>query len=670
MLAAFAGAVHNAPRGKRPGASELDSFSYVFEKPGTYSSFVLGFNRNRPSYSGLVLPEAGGGGGLPKSESAVRIDDTVKREILARTDLGSFIGSYVALRKSGNDLVGLCPFHGEKTPSFHVHPDKGYFKCFGCDARGDAFSFLQRLENLSFPDALRVLAKRAGVEVEAESPAAARVRSEKEAIYHANEVAAAFFHRTLKSSPEAEAARAYCAGRGLSEISIDTFKLGYAPDRWEALESELRAHGVDPALAATAGLLKAGQRGYYDFYRGRLMIPTYATTGEVVAFGGRSLDGSEPKYLNTSTTPVYVKGRGLFALERARRAAATDDALIVVEGYLDCIALHQAGFANAVASLGTSFTAEQAAQLRKYAQRIFVCFDADAAGSNATAKSVDVFSGAGCAAFIVQLPPGEDPDTFIRSHGAAAFTTLLATAVPGIQFLLDRGLDEDLQKRLPASQAARSAEALVRRLAPPEERDKWRVHAAGRLGLSPDELRRTEFLADRTSFAPRGGPGFVRHMAPAAEPPSLERDILETLLDEPALVAEYAESIPVTAFKDERYRALYENLVAHRDRLATGVDALAALGDDREAVEVVVGLVKTERSSKVRFPDSASRRIHLDRIVERLEESELLRRKRELAERLDKLVEAGLPVPVGEREEFQRLVERLDRSARRRLGAK
>jgi DNA primase len=600
----------------------------------------------------------------------VRIDEGTKREILARTDIGSFIGNYVALRKRGNDLVGLCPFHGEKTPSFHVHPDRGFFKCFGCGAGGDAFSFLQQLENLSFPEALRALAKRAGVELEPETPAAARVRSEKESIYQANELAAAFFHKTLKLSAEAESARVYCAGRGLTAVSIDTFKLGYAPDRWEGLADELAANHVDPEMAVKAGLLKVGQRGYYDFYRARLMIPTYATTGEVVAFGGRALDGSEPKYLNTSTTPVYVKGRGLFALERARRAAPAADALIVVEGYLDCIALHQAGFANAVASLGTAFTAEQAAELRKYAQRIFVCFDADAAGTNATAKSVDVLSGAGCAAYIVQLPPGEDPDTFIRSNGAAAFTALLDAAVPGIQFLLDRGLDEDLHKRLPASQAARSAESLVRRLAPPQERDKWRVHAANRLGLSPDELRRTEFMADRSSFAPREGPGFVRHMAPTAEPPSLERDILETLLDEPALVADYAGSIPATAFKDERYRSLYETLVARCDRLSTGVDALAALGDDRAAVEVVVGLLKTERSSKVRFPDSAARRIHLDRIVERLEESELLKRKRELADRLDKLVEAGLPVPVVEREEFQRLVERLDRSARRRLGTK
>ena len=234
-------------------------------------------------------------------------------------DIGGFIGDYVALRKRGNDLVGLCPFHGEKTPSFHVHPDRGYFKCFGCGAGGDVIAFFQKLENITFPEARALLAKRAGVEVEPENPAAARVRNEKEAIY-ANELAAAFFHRTLELARRRERARVLRRARSEGETidrsdSVTRRPVGRA-------RAELVANGVDLALAASAGLVKAGQRGYYDFYRGRLMIPTYATTGEVVAFGGRALDGSEPKYLNTSTTPVYTKGRGLYALERARRAAA------------------------------------------------------------------------------------------------------------------------------------------------------------------------------------------------------------------------------------------------------------------------------------------------------------------------------------------------------------
>ena len=384
----------------------------------------------------------------------VRLDQGTIREILSKTDIGTFIGGYVQLRKRGNDLVGLCPFHGEKTPSFHVHPDRGFFKCFGCGQSGDAITFVQLHENLAFPEAARVLAQRAGVTLEAEDPAQARVRGERERIYQANDIAAAFFHRTLRMAPEAEHARAYVAGRGLDAATIDAFKLGFAPDSWDALVRELEANGVARETAEAAGLLRRGQSGYYDFYRNRLMIPTYATTGEAVAFGGRALDGKEPKYLNTSTTPVYTKGRGLYALNVARRAAAAKDGLVVVEGYLDCIALHQGGFPNAVASLGTAFTAQQAADLRKYAERIFLCFDADTAGANATVKSIDVLNDAGCAPFIVQLPPGEDPDTYIRTHGAAAFQTRLDAALPWIQFKLDRDVAEIRRTRLPRAQAA------------------------------------------------------------------------------------------------------------------------------------------------------------------------------------------------------------------------
>jgi len=600
----------------------------------------------------------------------VRIDQNTIREILARTDIGGFIGNYVALRKRGNDLVGLCPFHGEKTPSFHVHPDRGFFKCFGCGEGGDVFKFVQLLEGVAFPEAARILAKRAGVELEAESPAAARVRSEKELIYAANELAAAFFHTTLKLSPEAEIARAYCERRGLSAATIDGFRLGYAPARWDGLVLELTAAQIDLGVAERAGLVKAGQRGHYDFYRGRLMIPTYATTGEVVAFGGRALDDSEPKYLNTSTTPVYTKGRGLYALERARRAAVDKEALIVVEGYLDCIALHQAGFTNAVASLGTAFTADQAAELRKYAERIFVAFDADAAGTTATAKSIDVLSASGCTAYIVQLPIGEDPDTFIRTYGAAEFQTRLDTALPWIQFKLDREVDEIVAKRLAPGQAARNAETLVRAL-PREEWDRWRVYLANRLGLAADDLRKSRFVGNPNSFAPReGAAAFVRHHAPAAELPGIERDILTTLLEEPALVAEYAGRIREEIFKDERFLSVYRTLVAAGADLLTVSDALAVFGDDRDSIETLVALQKAERSSKVRFPDSAARRAHLDAIVDRLEESQLHRRKKELSERIDRLVEGGEPIPQDLRDEHQGLVQRLDRSAGKRLGTK
>jgi len=602
----------------------------------------------------------------------VRIDQGTIREILARTDIGTFIGSYVQLRKRGNDLVGLCPFHGEKTPSFHVHPDRAFFKCFGCGQGGDVIKFVQQLENLSFPDAARLLARRAGIELEAEDPAAARVRGEKEQIYAANAVAAAYFQRMLVLAPEGAAAREYVARRGLDAAVIDAFKLGFAPPGWDGLARELAAAGVDPSLAVTAGLLKAGERSPYDFYRNRLMIPTYSTTGEVVAFGGRALDDAQPKYLNTSTTPVYAKGRSLYALNIARRAAAQRDSLIVVEGYLDCIALHQAGFANAVASLGTSFTSEQAAELRKYATTVLLCFDSDAAGSSATEKSIGVLKGTGCNVFIVQLPPGEDPDTFVHTHGAAAFQVKLDSAIPDVQFALDRRLRAMRDDRRSAADAARTGEQLVQELAPREEWDRWRVYTASTLGLAVDDLRESRFRANPANFAPRGNAltGFVRHVAPTAEPPSLEREVLSALVDEPGLVAEYAGRIPAEAFRDGPYRQIYEALRAQAGGLTTASDVYAALGDDRAAVELVVALQKPDRSSKVRFQDSAARRAHLDRVAEGLIESRLELRRRELDQKIDEAFLSGIPILQEERDELGRLREELERRKKKRLGTR
>jgi DNA primase len=609
--------------------------------------------------------------GARRNSPVVRLDQTQIREILARTDIGTLIGGYVQLTKRGRDLVGLCPFHGEKTPSFHVHPDRGFFKCFGCGQGGDAIKFVQLLDNLPFPEAARVLAKRAGIELEPETPAAARVRGEKEQIYAANELAAAFFHRLLRLAPEAEAARAYCTKRGLTSATIESFKLGYAPPQWDGLVRELGANNVDLAIAAKAGLVKAGQHGYYDFYRDRLMIPTYANTGEVVAFGGRALDASEPKYLNTSTTPVYTKGRGLYALERARRAVGDGGALIVVEGYLDCIALHQAGFGNAVASLGTAFTPEQAAQLHKVAERIFLCFDADAAGSAATDKSIDVLIAAGCIPYVVELPPGEDPDSFVRAQGAPAFQNLLDAAILYVQFKLDRKIAELRAKNLPSAQAARDAELWVRDL-PREEWDRWRVYVANALGLAVDDLRKSRFMANPASFAPRDASGarFVRHAAPAAQPVGLERDVLMTLLDEPALVAEYAGKIPQEMFKDERYGRIYATLVERKAELVAASDVFASFSEDREAVDTLVALQQADRSSKVRFQDSTERRAHLDRILESLIESGLDRRLKEFEITIDARLTAGEPIPEAEKAEYRRLVEEQERRRAKRLGTR
>jgi DNA primase len=597
----------------------------------------------------------------------VRIDDSVKREVLTRTDIAEYIGQFVTLRKRGNSLVGLCPFHAEKTPSFHVHPDKGFFKCFGCDAHGDVINYLRRAENLTFPDALRVLAKRAGIELEDETPVAARARSEKELIYAANAVAVSYFRRMLALDPAGAPGRDYCRRRGLDAATIDAFNLGYAPDRWDGLVGELKAQGVDASVACKAGLIKAGQSGgYYDVYRGRLMIPTYATTGEAIAFGGRALGGEEPKYINTATTPVYTKGRYLYALNAARRAAGKADAIVVVEGYLDCIALHQAGFSNVVAALGTAFTSDQARELHKVTANVFVCFDADGAGAAATAKSVDILREAGCSTRIVVLPPGEDPDSYVRAHGADGFRALLAAAVPQIQYQIERELDAIKTGFTGAAEIARRAEALVRTV-PREEWDRWRVYIASRLDISVDDLRKSRLLTNPVHFAPRDTADRYRmaaragrHVVPGAvEAPSVERDVLAVCVEEPILLREYAQQIPSERFEQPHLRRLYATLVDRREELLQPSDVRALLSEDDEASAILDGIAGTERSVTVRFADSEERRAFLDRVVERFRFADLQRRYREVDSLVNRLIDAGEPIPRDVHAEYTALVAKL-----------
>lgn len=596
----------------------------------------------------------------------MRYDQHALREIRARVDIGSFIGEYVPLRKRGNDLVGLCPFHAEKTPSFHVHPDRGFFKCFGCGAGGDVITFVQRLENAGFGDAVRMLAHKAGVELEPEKPGAIRARTEREAIYEANRIAAAYFLRMLEAQAGATA-RAYYEKRGFSNATIERFGLGYAPDSWGGLTTELERNGVDLAVAARAGLVKSGQRGYYDFYRDRLIVPTYSTTGEVIAFGGRAVGDDEPKYLNTATTPVYTKGRHLFALNLARRAAQSDRTLIVVEGYFDCIALHQAGFENAVASLGTSFTAEQAAELRKYAEYVFLCFDGDAAGSAAATKAVDVASNAiehtGSSVRIVLLPPGEDPDSFVRSQGPAAFRELLNAAKPALQFKIDAQFEQLRAGFDSPAKIAPKAEALIRRLAPREEWDRWRVYVAARLQVNVDDLRNSRFLADTASFAPRARTAFTdsRHARTSVEPLSFEREVVSILLEEPALGAEYADRIDASRFRNQVYRRIYEAIVAAAASFPTTAEIFGLFAEDQGVLDLLTELSRRDRSSAVRYGDSDQRRAHLERVVERLQLEDERRRYRELSNQIDDRLAGGEQVPAELRGEFEALVAKLKR---------
>ncbi len=357
-----------------------------------------------------------------------------KEEIRRRVDLVDLIGGHVALKKAGRYYKGLCPFHQEKTPSFHVDREKGLWHCFGCGLGGTAFDFVMRISNLSFPEAMEVLARRAGVHLE-RSPDEAKKASERDRLYRALEAAAAFFREQLLHPGAGKVAREYLARRGVDEATAERFRLGYALNAWDELLKALGTKGYPPALLEKAGLAQGRQsgEGYFDLFRHRLMFPIVDLQGRVVAFGGRALDGSEPKYLNSKETPVFVKGRTLYALNLAREAIRQRDEIVVVEGNMDVLTAHQFGITNAVASLGTSLTADQVLAMKRLAPAGVLVYDADAAGQAAMERAMALFEEADLSVRVVVLPSG-DPDEFLRTAGPEAFRERVAQALPVFEY--------------------------------------------------------------------------------------------------------------------------------------------------------------------------------------------------------------------------------------------
>lgn len=365
-------------------------------------------------------------------------------QVRERTDLLALIGQFVALKKRGGRYTGLCPFHQEKTPSFSVDPEKGFWKCFGCGKGGDAFTFLMQLERLTFPEALERLAERAGVQPAVTSYDAPKRKEERDFLFEVNAAAAAAFHKALLGTA-GTAARDYLQRRGISAAFAERFGLGYAPGGWEALVKHLRGRGFSLEVLGKAGLAlaRSSGAGYIDRFRNRLMIPIHDRQGRVVAFGGRALVAEDnPKYLNTAETPVFHKSRTLYLLHLAVEGIKKTNRVIVTEGYFDAIACHLAGFTEAVATLGTALSEEHAQLLHRLAERVFLVFDADSAGINAALRSQAIFRQAGADVRIVRLPAGHDPDTLLREGGTAAFEQCLASALSPVEFELERLIGE------------------------------------------------------------------------------------------------------------------------------------------------------------------------------------------------------------------------------------
>jgi len=385
-------------------------------------------------------------------------DDTVQR-VAAASDIVGVIGEYLQLRRAGTSWKGLCPFHNEKSPSFHVNPSRQTFKCFGCGAGGTVFGFIMDYEKVDFPAAVRKLAARAGIAVAEESEGDERQRGERDRLLALHRDAAAWFHENLMRQRFAGHAREYLKGRDVNGEIATRWRLGYAPDSWDALGDCLRERGYTAEEIRKSGLVivKEGSSQFYDRFRNRVMFPICNDYGEVVAFSGRTLGDDPAKYVNSPETPLFTKGRMLFGLDKSKRAILAADEAIVCEGQLDLISAFEAGVQNVTAPQGTAFTAQQARLLRRFAESVVLCFDSDTAGRKAVERSLPALLSVGLAVRVARVPAGEDPDSLVRKQGAEALRKVVAEA----RDYFDGTLDEELTPGVTPQRRA----ALARKIA-------------------------------------------------------------------------------------------------------------------------------------------------------------------------------------------------------------
>jgi len=505
------------------------------------------------------------------------IPHQVIEEIKYRNDLEEVIAGHVTLKRAGSNLVGCCPFHSEKTPSFTVFTQTKSYYCFGCGAGGDVITFVMRTENLDYVEALRYLAKRAGIEIPEEGreePTGVR----RERILDMNREAARFFHECLKNSPEAQA---YLSRRGLSTALIKHFGVGYAPNEFEALAKHLRAKGYSQEEMRVGFLCSVSKKNgkSYDIFRNRIMFPVIDVKGDILAFGGRTIgdDPNESKYINSSDTPVFNKRRNLFALNFARNHSA--EQMILCEGYMDVIALHGAGFANAVASCGTALTSDQARLMKRYTQSVIISYDADEAGQRAADKAFGLLGEAGLEARLLKVENAKDPDEYIKKFGKEGFARLLNRSRSRFDFKFSGFLSQyDLSKPDEVVKAAGEAADMLATIWSEVERDVYARQVAAKLEIPLESLKadirrkidkreraekkekNREVIRTTAGFGDRVNPDRLRHRGEAGA----EEAIIGILAMYPELIPEAANgSLHLSAedFVTEFNRRVYETML-------------------------------------------------------------------------------------------------------------
>jgi len=476
-------------------------------------------------------------------------------EVKRRADIVEIVSEYVTLKKGGRNLLGLCPFHTEKTPSFTVNRDKQIFYCFGCGEGGNVITFLMKMNGLSFPEAVRNLAEKTGVIIPErilthEDKDRSNIRNE---VSHINRLAAVYYAENLKS-PAGKRAREYLSNRGIGNDIIKEFHLGFALDGWRHLRDYFEKRKIPFNLVEKAGLIipkTNGEGSFYDRFRGRLIFPIEDVAGNVIAFGGRIIGDGEPKYLNTSESPVYVKGRNLYGLNRTKEEIRKKGYAIFVEGYFDLISLWNAGIRNVIATLGTALTREHVDLIRRYTGQVVAVFDPDIAGKKAMARSIELFLAGNLHAKTVVLPDSHDPDTYVRTYGGAAFIERVNNAQSMVDYYIENviGNVATLEKK---KDALRESVALITHIDSVSERDLFIQRVSEKLGLNQELMTKEVNNALKASFGKRASLSREQD----SEIDMVELSLIHTMLEYPHKIPEIVQLNIFDCFISENLKSL------------------------------------------------------------------------------------------------------------------
>ncbi|MBD3422336.1 MAG: DNA primase [Chitinivibrionales bacterium] len=559
---------------------------------------------------------------------STQFDETTKEEVRSRIDIASVVGRYVKLRSAGRNMAGLCPFHKDTDPSFTVNPERGFFHCFGCGKGGDVFTFVQDIEGMTFPEALQVLADEAGVALKKPEHHAVQAPAgtpDRRQMLRIHEIAAAFYYRQIKQHPRAVD---YFKARGLKPQTVREFNLGFAPQGWAHLVSFARSHGIGERALIHCGLAvtKSESSSAYDRFRNRIMFPLTDLTGKTIAFAGRSLDSETmPKYLNSPETPLYRKSKTLYGLHKARDVVKELDTVYIVEGYMDYLALYEAGIFNCAATSGTALTQEHAHILRRFTSNITLVFDGDNAGRSAAEKAFFVLAPMSLDISVLLLPQGEDPDTYVRAHGAEEMRAEVARAQNGADFVIEKAM-HDLQGTTPRGQAA-----VIAHLRPVMEGFRDQLFRQAFIKKLAEHLTVDEkIIYGRIKQQGLRGPGgVVSDLDPTKNYlATLEGNFLRLIVQHPELIEKAQEKIGPESFTDQFSAKLYLTVL---DAYTAGADLLQVFTDVQDTdAKRILSLISVAEVADENAGEE------LDHSLLRLEEKRLRQQLRSISKQISR----------------------------------